>query len=399
MRFFISLLNYFFITYALLRLPLTIETEFDGKGRIVILLSILVFLLNLITNPQFKRLLISKPIIIWGIWVTYSAINLFFKGYHEQGYIEQSFSFYVIQDLFIPFLIMLIAALELQYASKKFLLLLLVTFTIYGVFTLYLRDSAAGFGIERNMGELGNSGALNTMFIILFSGLLLAHKSLKLFNVIALLVFAFSVIILVATRKAFAAGIIMTAFLVLSQIDLTPKKIALVTIFSLSIVLGANFVLKNTIIGKRFATTEEIGAQFNTTDNEILNLLGDRAPQYILAWDIFLENYTTGIGLRNFRAVSNYGFRLHSEYMVQITEGGIVGAFIFLLFNAWILKSMLKGWKEHPQIRRLLIVLAGGFIAILFINLTAWTYSSPQYFVCFGVTIGYLKTINENSNP
>lgn len=399
MRFYISLLNYFFISFILLRLPIAVITEFDGRGRIPFLLSILVFLLNLIINPEFRRLLISKPIIIWGIWVVYSAINLLFKGYHEPANIEQPYSFYVILELFTPFLIMLIAALEWLYASKKFLFLLLITFTIYGVFTLYLRDSTAGFGLGRNMGELGNSGALNTMFIILFSGLLLTHKSLKLSNVIALVAFAFSVIILLATRKAFAACIIMTAFLVLSQIELAPKKIALVTILSLSIVLGANFVLKNTILGERFATTEKIGAEFNTTDNEILNLLGDRAVQYILAWDIFLDNYTTGIGLRNFMAVSKYGWRLHTEYMVQITEGGIVGAFIFLLFNAWILKNMLKGWMEHPQTRSLLLVLAGGFIAILFINLTAWTFSFSQYFVCFGVTIGYLKTINENSNP
>ena len=33
----------------------------------------------------------------------------------------------------------------------------------------------------------------------------------------------------------------------------------------------------------------------------------------------------------------------------------------------------------------------GGFVAIVFINFTAWTYDFPRYFVCFGIIIGYLK--------
>lgn len=240
----IHLFNYFYIVLILLWEPLhyTIIT-FDNKGRIVVFLSIFVFLLNLISSTKFKRLAFSKPIIFWGGWIIYSSINLIVIGYY--GYLP--FLFHVFLRLFTPFIVMLIVSLEWQYAPKKVLYLLLVTFTIYGAFTLLLINSSSEFVGEQNVGALGNMGPLNTMFIIFYSGLLFAHKWLKQRNLFFYIIFAFFVIFLIATRKAFGAGLIMLAFIFLSQFNLSSKKIAQVVVLSLLTFWGVNFGLNNII--------------------------------------------------------------------------------------------------------------------------------------------------------
>ena len=381
-------LNYIYIILVLLWEPLhdTILT-FDSKGRIIVFLTIAVFLLNFISSLRFQRTLFSKPIIFWGIWVIYACVNLKIKGYHG----DLSFLFYLILNIFKPFVIMLIVSLEWHYKPKKILYTLLCVFIIYGAFTLILVDSYTGFTGGQNVGALGNMGPLNTIFIIFYSGLLFAHKWLKQRTLFFCIVFAFFIVLLIATRKAFGAGVIMLLFIVLSQIKLSPKKLLLVAVLSLITISSIKFALNNTTMGKRFATIEESGKKFNTTDNESLNLLGDRAFFYIRGWSIFLDAPITGIGLNNFTKITGTNYRIHSEYMVQLTEGGIIGSTLFLFFYLWIFLNIYKSIKKNKNNRKITIVLLGGFFAIIFINVTAWTYSFPHYFACFGIIIGYLN--------
>lgn len=388
MRSLIYFLNYFYVVLVLLWEPLheTIIT-FDSKGRTVVFLSIFLFLLNLISNKRFKRLLLSKPIVFWGIWIIYSSINLFIKGYDR----DLPFLFYIILHLFAPFLIMLIVALEWHYKPKKIIFLLLFTFVSYGLFTLLLIDTYAGLTAEQNVGKLGNMGPLNTMFVIFYASLLFAHKWLKKQSLLLYIAFTFLIILLIATRKAFGAALIMLIFLILSQVKLSPKSLALTIVLSLITIGSVNLALNNSTMGKRFESIEDSGMKFNTTDNEVLNLLGDRAFFYIAGTEIFLKNPITGIGLNNFTKKTGTSYRIHSEYMVQITEGGIIGSLFFLFFYLSISRKLYQILKTNWNTRTITLVLIGGFISILFVNITAWTYAFPNYFACFGVIIGYLK--------
>ena len=101
MRNLIYALNYFYILLVILWEPLNKTIIlFDSKGRIIVFLTIVVFLLNFITNRRFQRLFFSKPIIFWGIWVIYSCINLKITGY--QG--ELPFFFNITLNILVPFL-------------------------------------------------------------------------------------------------------------------------------------------------------------------------------------------------------------------------------------------------------------------------------------------------------
>lgn len=382
------LLNYFYIVFVILWGPIN-KTIFpyDAAGRIIFFLTIFIFLLNLITNSRFQRFSFSKPIIFWGVWIIFSSVNLLITGYDE----EKPFLYYVILDLFSPFLVMLIVSVEFQYAAKKILFVLLATFITYGLFQIILLDNYSGFSGVQNVGSFGNVGILNIVFIIFYSGMLFAHKWLKGQFLIYCILFAFSIIVLSATRKAFGASVIMLMFIILSQIKLSPKNLMQVTVLSFIAIWGVNFALDNTTLGKRMAEIEEHGERYNPTDNEILNLLGDRVGNYVEGWSIFLEKPITGIGLNKFQEAANSYHRLHTEYMVQLTEGGIIGSSLFLFFYLWIAINLYKNWKKNKNNRSVILVLIGGFIAILFINVTAWTHAFPHYFACYGIIIGYIK--------
>src|SRR5690606_22005982 len=83
---------------------------------------------------------------------------------------------------------------------------------------------------------------------------------------------------------------------------------------------------------------------------------------------------------------------IHSEYMVQLAEGGLVGTLFFLLFNIGIGKGIYSAWKRFPKKRPIIWMLIGAFGVILFIDITAWIYSFARYFMVYGIIIGYLQS-------
>lgn len=90
---------------------------------------------------------------------------------------------------------------------------------------------------------------------------------------------------------------------------------------------------------------------------------------------------------------------LHTEYIVQLAEGGIIGFTLFLLFYVGIGKRIVISWKNYKTRRTEIWLFIGAFGAILFVNITAWTYSFPHYFLIFGIILGYLESIKiENNN-
>jgi O-antigen ligase len=239
---------------------------------------------------------------------------------------------------------------------------------------------------------MGNAGPLNTIYIFFFAALLFVHKKIKWITLIPLMVFAFAVIAMSATRKAFGAAVIITLTFIISQIQFSAKNIILVLVLSAAFYFGGNYAIENTALRERFDEGVEYGEGLNTTGIEALDLLGDRVGNYIIGWDIFKDNPLTGIGLTNYKHKGHGLLLLHTEYMVQLTECGIIGTILFLLFYFWIGKHIILIWRKNPfQSRPALWILAGGFCAVLFINLTAWTYEFDQYFAVFGVMIGYIK--------
>ena len=117
--------------------------------------------------------------------------------------------------------------------------------------------------------------------------------------------------------------------------------------------------------------------------------MGDRSRYYVLGWKFFIDNLWMGIGLGNYALHDPFGHLLHTEYMVQLTECGIIGTTLYLLFMGWMAYNLLYVFFRIEK--RETLIYAGMYGAILFISFTAWIYQFPIYFIVFGIIIGYCK--------
>ncbi|WP_300358494.1 O-antigen ligase [Fluviicola sp.] len=390
-------INYFYIAFVILWLPINLAfLNIDGKGRIPAIITTLVLILNTLHDNQFyKKHFLARPFYLWLIWIIYNGINLLIKGFNH----ETSLGLYIITTLFIPYLSMIISYKEIQRDKTKFLnftVVILVIFSLLSVTVLgkgELTDSDANLEVQRVSGKLGNIGPLISLFILFFLSLLYIIKKKRLETLIIFTIYIIGVVALSGTRKAIGAVMLILLASYLAKIKFTFKNILATIFISLVLSFGYNYVMENTALGVRFEKGIADGQKANTSNIEALNFLGDRAFFYIDGWMIFTENPLSGIGLENYTSVSKNNYRLHTEYIVQLTETGLIGTSLFFLFNFSIGKRLISTWKKYKNRRSEVWGLSGGFLAILFLGLTAWTYSFPHYFIVFGVIIGFLETI------
>lgn len=389
MGFSIKQINYFYLAFVLLWQPLQIAfVQVDGAGRIPFFLTILVFVINYINDPTFKKQILTTPTLFWAIWGIYSSVNLLVHGYYG----EIPFLFFLIHSLFTPFLVMLLTSKEVIRNKKHVLQLLSVVFIIYAVLSVTVLGAQTNADSERSLGALWNEGPLTALFIVFFLGLLYVNNWLTIRNLIPLILFVFVIIALGGTRKAFGGAILLLATLVISQLTFSPRKIIMMLILAGFAYCGYTYVMEHTSMGDRFKEGLEVGENTNTTNIKLLNLVGDRATFYITGWQVFSENPVTGIGLGNYMRETGSEYVIHSEYIVQLAEGGLIGTSLFLLFNLGIAKCIYRAWKKYPKERPVIWMLLGAFIVILFIGVTAWTYSFTRYFMVYGIIIGCLRS-------
>lgn len=275
--------------------------------------------------------------------------------------------------------------------------MLCVIFVIYALLSVTVLGAQTNIDSDRNLGALWNGGPLTSLFIIFFSGLLYVSGWLNTKKLIPLILFAVVVILIGGTRKALGGAMLLVATLVIPQLKFSLKKLATVIIFSGLIYLVYTYVMEKTSMGERFKKGFEVGEDTNTTGIKLLDFVGDRTTFYINGWQVFLENKINGIGLRNYMHETKSDYVIHSEYMVQLVEGGILGSVLFLLFNIGVGKGIYSAWKKFPRKRSVIWILAGAFGVILFIGFTTWTYSFARYYIVYGVIIGYLQSFKFES--
>ncbi|OIQ27404.1 MAG: hypothetical protein BM564_12990 [Bacteroidetes bacterium MedPE-SWsnd-G2] len=359
----------------------------DGQGRSILFLALVTLSTNLYSKT-FLKLIKRKPIIIWIVWCVFGIVNLFIVGYN----IKTPFILHIFFNFLLPLLVMAIVSLEYIRNKIGLLKLLRFSFAIYLVLVLIVIYTSSS-GIERVGGALGNQAPLNVIFLAFVVFVLESHKRFNYKYIPFILTAVLFVVLSYATRKALIALIIMGIFYYISKLRFSVWKILQAIVISVFSYLLFIFILDKTVIGERLLNTQEEGIKNNDSGIEMLSFLGDRAFFYIEGYKIFKENPITGIGFGNFSSHLSFGQRIHSEYIVQLCEGGLIGSTLFIMFNYWLLKNLILRMNDKNA-----FVFLGGLMSILFINFSAWTYSFNQYFVCYGVVIGYCLTTNPRRN-
>lgn len=375
-------LNYTLLAMVILWPILQEYVDFDSVGRILSSLTIVCFFVNLYFN---KAKILGVPYLFWGIWVLFSIFNSYFKGCQ----LEYPILFYF--ELFRNFVVLYIASLEFRRNSNYFLKFISVCLLLYALGSFFTLQDFKNSG--RILSFSGNTAVLLLMFLSAFGALQYYYKKLSFKMFLFYLFVALYFAVVGATRKAIGGIAIILFMTILANLNIRSFKKVSFTIASFVVIYFAfNYMLENTFLGERFLMAEEAKDRFipyQFRDHWFFNFVGDRAGYYIRGWQYFIDNPWTGIGLRNFAVFDYDKHTLHTEYMVQLTECGIIGSSLYLLFMGWMAYNLLYIFFKIEKRETLIYV--GMYGAILFVSFTAWTYSFPIYFIVFGVIIGYCK--------
>ena len=386
-----SKINYLFLAYVLVW-PVLNKTiiPIDGAGRIGQLLFLISLLFNVLER-DFLETMNRKPISLWFIWVIYVTIVWFWCGHNVTEVFESrpvSDVTFVFTRFVTPFYAMLLIAREIRLNEIPLLKWILACYLIFIMLATFCGTSNITDD-GRVMSSMGNELPLGAMSMFFWAAYMNLRHKLKTRYVAILFIVAFICILLAATRKAFIGLLIISLFWLIARNKMyKPQKLFILIGVLALLYLGVQYVMDNTALGERFAGTDDAAEIYNTSDIPILNFLGDRAIFYIMGWEIFLEHPWFGIGLSNFQIETGYPLPIHSEYIVQLCEGGIVGSIIFILFSLNILKCIVRVRKSNKDNFGIYLLFLSLFLTVLFINLTAWTYQFPHYFICFGLVIG-----------
>ena len=390
---------YILLLYQMLT---TLVVNIDLRGRIVSLTLLLCVIINVFNNKLWTKLLCSKPIIIWFIWCTYTTINIVLQGH--KSYIDVNGDFVIyendvfyLQIIFRQLVIMVTIAWLFIYNEKKLITHVSFIFIISALLIL-LFDSNRDWGGDSRFGaQIGNNGALMMVTLIFILLMSLSKKYINKYVALVFILVAIFIIFAIQTRKALVAVFIIFTISYLSNVKKkSPITWFLIPIGLLLIGYIINFVMDNTAIGSRFATLEDQGEVSNITNIPLLNIFGDRALHVYLGWNIWLDNPIFGVGLCNAPYYSKLPYIFHQEYIGELSENGIIGFYLLVLFYFFIIKGISSIKLNKYYTINVQYLCFGYIIAVLFISLTAWTYQFPHYFVAFGIIIGQTLKIYKN---
>ncbi len=384
-----KLVNYTLIGYCAIQPALHHVMSFpDGYGRIIMLLVAMSVIFN-IGNIDFRRQMTSGAVAAWFIWIIYNTITTLHFGNPLNE--APDIFFFIFHYIFLPGYCLLVCQFETSKDPSKFITLLLVSLTLYVLIGLFL-GSAEVNRTGRGWTELGNMMPLTAMSVVAIAAFANIIGKIKNSILYIILVLALMATFYVATRKALVGiAIIMIAYSIYKYDLLSPKKLPR---FLFALILGYAiyfFVMNYTLVGDRFLHDENNSSLYVTTDNNNLffKLVGDRTQFYLVGTKVFIENNIwTGIGLMRFMDKANWDLPIHSEYVVQYCECGIIGLVIFFIFIYKVFKSY-SSLKWYSGYKGVYTISLAWLITYLFIGLTAWTYQFPFYFMVTGCFLGY----------
>ena len=380
--------NFLYLFVCIIWTPLQLYyLKVDGAGNTVVALSVVAMIWNIPALWRQQHVLRSPAFLCWTALVLFSFVNSMTKGFVS----EWGDWVFIKNNFVLPFIFLYVLIVELDWDYEnclKMLLLALLSYVLLCLGNMGLDED------ERMVAEgLRNTLPLHTTCLVFIGGLLFTQQRLSTIFFWSIVVISIVVTMVSGTRKALGAIIILLMGIEFSYNKEKERHLwyyVRMALFVIVLYVGLSFVMSNTMIGDRLAdTAEESKVQFadNATVNWFLNnLLGDRSIHYDLGFGLFLLHPITGIGITNFIPVSGFPIRLHTEYMTQLCENGIIGFSLLILFYYLIVKKLRSRQKENGE--EILMVLFGLF-ALLFINITAWTYNQNYGMIYYSIFIAH----------
>ncbi len=375
------------IFYAIIRFSLhMLVINIDGKGRVYSFLLIfslfLIFYVKGINKKFFK-----PPFIYWFIWIIYAFINTMIQG---MNYDMQIWQFAT--HLIAPGILLIIFNSKFNKMSQNLIIITIASYInvlIILFFEKFRYFSGEGYrlGLTMNANELG----IDAFFCILFLYLLYRSNMISLIKTVLFASIPLYVIIRSGSRAAFVPFLLLVlGHYLIERLKITWKTISAVILGIILFISFFNFVIKDSLIYERLRMSREEGIMVSNTGT-VLDYFGSRSVYYLYGSEIFNEYPLFGVGLgnyRNFNPISRQPN--HVEVMIQLSELGIFGFILYIFFNLWIIKNLLRLRKKKNQNIKLTETYLAGILLTVALGFTTYTHAHILAFCFYGITISYI---------
>ena len=379
-------LKYVFIFYAIIRFPLHQLTGLqDSAGRIYSLL-LLIVLVYYLGSKKLGYKILRSPLKYWGLWVIYVLINLIFQGTEYDMKPWQLVTFIV-----APLGLMYFVNIRDRFYIVKnirvvsiasFVSLLIILFN--DTYTSYLDGDRLGAIMNAN--EIGVGGLLCLLFLFL----LYNYKVIKLYIFIILSFIPTYVVLMSGSRSVFLPFVLIVSSIFVINRSKSFLKSIIILLFGLFVIIFVVFPIieQNTVVVERLKESKNEGEVYTGT---VLDNMGSRVQYYVFGFDMFKENLLFGVGLFNYRKYNPINTQPnHVEIMTQLSELGIIGFLLFLLFNFWIAKHLFYCWRNDVVYRKQTEAFIVGYLSIVSLYFVAYTYWNILIGLFLGITIAHI---------
>ena len=365
----------------------------DGAGRVPLLLMLLscVFL-----GSGIGKVSLKKPLTLYILFAFYILIN----GLVQESYLNyEGNGIYVMSvNILCPVLYLLVVSCIAYYDFDKTLKWITWSFLLYCILCLFFGQMTA----EDRLGGDLNSNGMATYADFAFICILLQYMrgNRSLFSMLILSIIPIVLIVMTGSRTGFLL-LVLIAFLSVLLFYRKGNAVSVLFMVAIAVVLvgGFLYVTSNTLLGERLkgSSTQLEGNLYET--GTIIDKFGDRGPQYYWSWPYFLEHPIFGIGLNNWRKVSDFLYVFHSEWLVQYVENGLVALTTYLLFYfSLIFNSLSVSSQLQGSDKRTLRVLEFALASVFLLNFVSWTYNAYCVFAIYSMVYAFSKQKKEEIN-
>lgn len=371
--------------------PFSAYSGIDKGHRIVFLIEILtlVFLYN--SNKSFKKVFCYDLNIVWFILIFYHWINCMIQNVPcENGY------YLIFYPIFSSFIILVLSCylyLQNPYKASIVFSIGFLSYVFLGVMSgNYIEDSSGNVRLTGSihMNQLGQAAGFSLFMLLILKQYIRKSSLMKMLLLSTLPLYG---IIHSGSRNALIILLIVVFAMLLTRVlsyRISVKFVVYLLMLGIVAYFSIDFLVEHTTAGQRLLeTTEQAEMQdimYHT--GTFFDLLGDRGWYYYVGFLNFIDNPILGIGMWNFKYYNNASFPLHTEYMVHITEGGIIAASLYFYFIYRIAKGLIR--INIRQRTELGVILGLWFVSYLIVCFTARAFFYYQFYVIMGIAIAVI---------
>jgi hypothetical protein len=337
-----------FIVFLLILSGLLFSITIGGPGlkSVTSLLYIAVFLYYL-PNRGFRKIAFSSPMLVWIVLAVYHTVNALNKHVPDFDFPDVLVRMKIYCSIVI---FAYLLALDFK-RTLKYIFYALATWLTIGLFYAGYNpgERLAGEGIIIAV-QFGKSAA-----VMGTCGIYLTICNYKqLIWVTIRLIYPMLFILLSQTRQAL--GMLTIQFIgfyyaFVLQLKTNFRSIVLLAIGIFFAYNGYTYIMEETGLGTRIQDDiEEAGlSELYSTGTVFDYIAGERIYYYVVGAEIFNEHPWTGIGLDNFRPYTGGEYPMHVEWMVHLTEGGIIAFVLYITFLVLLFINILRSNERRPM--------------------------------------------------